>query len=218
MPKTASTATATIWTTAKLTEVNRRHRRMPARAMTLGPAWPAGRPVARSVDRPMETLVKARRCYTAAALRQPAADSAVSRGWIRRSAGALALALGLALAGRLALGSGLDGQHQRLRGGTGDTVLATPLGRIHRAVGADEQGIGGAAVRGVGHDADRDGRAGIDAGHPLLRDHEPHLLREDPATGRIGLGQQSHELVPAVAGRDVDLAHAAADDVGDGPQ
>src|SRR6185369_3186503 len=47
MPKTASTATATIWTTAKLTEVNRRHRRMPARAGMLGPARPTGRSMVR---------------------------------------------------------------------------------------------------------------------------------------------------------------------------
>src|SRR5688572_30438984 len=48
MPNTASTAMATIWTTAKLTEVNRRHRRIPARAARLGPVRPSGRPAARA--------------------------------------------------------------------------------------------------------------------------------------------------------------------------
>src|SRR5438034_3534841 len=51
MPKTARIATATIWTTAKFTEVNRRQRRMPACARRLGPVRPSGRPAARPIVR-----------------------------------------------------------------------------------------------------------------------------------------------------------------------
>src|SRR6185295_10430651 len=152
MPKTARTATATIWTTAKLTDVNRRHRRIPARAMTLGPAWPAGRPVARSVGRPIETLVKARRCYTALGFRPARRSDGTSPARSRRPPGrsqpALsrpARSLRLPAIGGLRLRGRLDGEHQRLRGRPGDAILATALGGVHRAVGADQEGIGGAA-------------------------------------------------------------------------
>ena len=146
----------------------------------------------------------ARRCYTAGAARRavrPVSRPARPRG-----------------SRRLCRSCGSIGEHHRLGLGARDAVLAAALRGVHRPVGADEERVGGAPVGRVGDDADRDGRARVDAGHALLGDGQADLLGEDPAAGRVGLGQERDELVAAVAGRDVDLADAAADDVRDAAQ
>ena len=49
-------------------------------------------------------------------------------------------------------------------------------------------------------------------------DAEPDLLGQHEGTGRIGLGEEDHELIAAVAGRGVDLADAEGDDLADAAQ
>ena len=102
----------------------------------------------------------------------------------------------------------------------GDAVLAGPLRGVHRAVGADDQLVRGPAVVGIADDADRQRRlAAADRqldGHRV--DAEPDLLGQDEGAGRIGLGQEHHELVAAVAGGGVDLADAEGDDLADAAQ
>ena len=144
--------------------------------------------------RAMVRLVKPR-CYTARRFSRPARP----RGLRAPSIGSMR-------------------QHHRLGRGARDAVLAAALGRVHRSVCADEQRVRRPTVGGVGDDADRDRRRRVDARHALLGDRQADLLGEHPATRRVRLGQQRHELVAAVAGRDVDLANAAADGVGDAPQ
>jgi len=133
-----------------------------------------------------------------------------------------ALELGLIVQGELTLLDGepqlaldrqaLAGRHVECLGEVLDVVSALLLGVIHRRVGMLRQGVGVQAVIGI--DADSDAGAGVQPvaldvvrlaeGVQDLVSHHGRVLRT------LECGEHDDELVPALAGDDVALAHLAA--------
>ena len=91
------------------------------------------------------------------------------------------------------------------------SVPAAVLRLVQRVVGLAEQRLLVVRVRGVRRDPDAHGQrtapCAVRVREPVRRDRLADLLGDDEGAGGVGLGQHDRELLAAVAGDDVDLAH-----------
>src|SRR5919106_3528386 len=110
-------------------------------------------------------------------------------------------------------GAGVQGQ--QARPGGDDPVAALELGLVEGLVGGPQQLLGRGGVLGEAGQADGDGQP-----HPptvavaaerLAVGGPAELLGHGQAALQVGLGQDEHELLAAVAGEGVDVADAAGD-------
>src|SRR3989442_2123913 len=100
----------------------------------------------------------------------------------------------------------------------GHLVLARPLGGVERFVGGPHQVLGGRyLVVGQARDAEARGD-GPAVREGKGRDDLPDAVRVEPGAGAGGLDEEHHELVPAVAGHDVDTPRVLDQNLRDLPQ
>src|SRR5215218_4685813 len=125
--------------------------------------------------------------------------------------------------------AGPRGQRQQPRPGRDHPVPALELGLVQGLVGSPQQLLRGGGVLGEAGHPDGDGQPdptvrgagpGPPAVDPLGAERgpvggQPQLLGHGQAALQVGLGQDEHELLAAVAGEGVDVADAAGDPAGE---
>ncbi len=97
-------------------------------------------------------------------------------------------------------------------------VAAERLGRVHRRIGVADEGLHPELLSGPADDADRDRHrqvlVALDA-EPQALDELAQLLAQRRAFLDVGLGQDQHEFLAAVAADEVARAEVLGDRLGD---